>query len=48
MTAQLQTTQLDFTKPIKSRAAVAFAALDTAGLSAPGAEPSEETWFWVE
>ncbi|MDK8476079.1 MULTISPECIES: hypothetical protein [unclassified Corynebacterium] len=29
-------------------AAVAFAALATAGLSAPGAEPSEETRFWVE
>gem|GEM_PF-2706427 len=29
-------------------AAVAFAALATAGLSASGAEPSEETWFWVE
>ncbi|WP_411702411.1 hypothetical protein [Corynebacterium sp. LaCa142] len=29
-------------------AAVAFAALATAGLSVLGAEPAEETRFWVE
>lgn len=29
-------------------AAVAFAALATAGLSVPGAEPAEESRFWVE